>query len=392
MTPLQIVLAALISIGIPAVFLLIIYTLDLYASRTFRLVMVSFVWGAVGAVGFAYVVNSYVVMPLIRTLRLDYVWLYVALAPIVEEILKSLALLYVSRQTDFTYFVDGAIYGFAAGIGFSIMENFIYVLQNPQAGIALALIRGFSTCLMHGTAAALVGVAVGRFRFQRNPQRLLALGGGWLAAIVLHASFNAVSKADLVPPGLTMPLAVALGLAGVGLIATFISWGLREEGRWMLETLDRKVNVSAAEARAARSIASLDEVLEPVAAQFPHKAEQVEALVLFQAQLGIKRKILQRLDDADLRRKLQREIDQMQIEMERLRREVGAYVMVYVRSVFPEGAFNLWSNLESVALKSGQPDLQRWAAMLTTRQTAPAQRSIFGSIRERGEGSRPDGA
>lgn len=386
MNPVQIILASLIAFGIPAIFLLIIYTLDLYASRTFKLVMICFGWGAVGGLGLAYLFNTYVALPMIHRMRLDYIWLYVAFAPVAEEILKSLSLFYVSRQKDFTYFVDGAIYGFAAGIGFSIVENFLYVQQNPQMGVPLALVRGFSTCLMHGTAAALVGAAMGRFRFKRGSSQLLALGGGWLAAILLHAAFNAISKAGLVPQGLVTPLAVAIGLAGVGLIAFFISWGLREEGQWMLETLNRTVNVSAAEARAAQAIATIDELLEPIAQQFPQKAEDVEALVLRQAQLGIKRKILGQLDDAEMKADLALEIEQMQAEMERLRKEIGAYVMVYVRSVFPEGALNVWSNLETAALRYSTEDLNRWTGLLSGEQRETPQRNIFGSLQRANAG------
>jgi RsiW-degrading membrane proteinase PrsW (M82 family) len=382
-------LAGLVAFGIPAIFLLIIYTLDLYASRTFRLVMICFAWGAVGGLGLAYLFNTYVAVPLIRNLRLDYLWLYVVFAPVAEEILKSLSLFYVSRQKDFTYFVDGAIYGFAAGIGFSIVENFLYVQQNPQMGIPLALVRGFSTCLMHGTAAALVGAAVGRFRFQRGSKQILALVGGWLAAILLHAAFNAISKAGLVPQGMVTPLAVVIGLAGVGLIAFFISWGLQEEGHWMLETLNRKVNVSAAEARAAQSIATIDELLEPIAQQFPNKAEQVETLVLRQAQLGIKRKVFEQLEQTEMKEALAGEIEHMQAEMERLREEIGAYVMIYVRSVFPEGAMNVWANLETAALTYDAADLKTWTSRLSGEADAPAKRNIFGSLQEAQRGTPP---
>lgn len=383
MTPLQVFLAGLIAIGIPGIFLLIIYTLDLYASRTFRLVLICFLWGAIGGLGLAYLFNTHVVVPLIRQIRLDYLWLYVVFAPIAEEILKSLSLLYVSRQTDFTYFVDGAIYGFAAGIGFSITENFLYVQQNPRMGIPLALIRGFSTCLMHGTAAALVGAAIGRFRFQRSSGKALALGGGWLSAILLHAIFNAISKTDLVPAGLVTPLAVVVGLGGVVVIAVFISRGLREEGKWLLETLNRQVNVSAAEARAAQSIATLDELLEPIVQQFPQKAEKVQALVLQQAQMGIKRKVFQQLTDEGLKVKLEEEIAQLQAAMEKLRKEIGPYVMVYVRSVFPEGALNVWSRLEPAVIRSSPEDLQRWTARLSTKESSTsARRNIFNSISE----------
>jgi hypothetical protein len=230
---------------------------------------------------------------------------------------------------------------------------------------------------MHGTAAGLVGAAVGRLRFQRKSSRGVAVVGGALAAIVLHAAFNAVSQLDLVGDALITPVAVGIGLLGVGLIATFINRGLQEEGEWMVETLDRKVNVTAAEARAARSFATIDELLRPIAEQFPDKAEQVESLLLRQAQLGIKRKVLQKVEAPATRAKLEADVATLQGEMEDLRRQIGPYVMIYVRSVFPEGAFNIWNNLELAAARNGPADLQRWAERLQPKPDAPPARNIF---------------
>ncbi len=382
----QIFLAALIAGGIPLIFLFVIYALDLYASRTFRLVLACFAWGAIGGVGLAYLFNTHVSVPFIQRHHLDMLLLYVLFAPIAEEVFKSLVLFPVSRHRDFTYFVDGAIYGFASGIGFSIVENFLYISETSRAAILLALIRAFSTCLMHGAAAALVGVAIGRFRFQRGVHRWMAIAGGWLAAILLHAFFNTIGQASFVSLGLVTPLSVAIGLLGVSLIAFFINRGLREEGQWMLETLDRQVAVSGAEARAAQSFASLDELLAPLAATFPEKAAQIEALVLHQAKFGIKRKIFQQLESPEARARLQQELDDMQAEMERLRRQIGSYAMIYVRSVFPEGRVNVWSNLELLVRNDQPADVVRWTDLLTAKTPpeggAPPTRSIFGRLGE----------
>ncbi len=391
----QIFLAALIAGGIPLIFLFIIYALDLYASRTFRLVLACFAWGAIGGVGLAYLFNTRVAVPLILRYRLDMLLLYIAFAPVAEELFKALSLIPVSRHRDFTYFVDGAIYGFAAGIGFSITENFLYINQTPHSAILLALVRAFSTCLMHGTAAALVGAAVGRFRFQRGAHRGLSVIGGWLAAILLHALFNAIGQANLVGPNLITPLSVAIGLLGVGLIAFFINQGLHEEGRWMLETLNRQVAVSGAEARAAKAFASLDELLEPLAATFPEKAEQVEALILHQAKLGIKRKIHQQLEASEAKMRLEQELAEMQAEMERLRKQIGSYAMIYVRSVFPEGGLDVWSNLELVVRHDQPADVARWTDLLTTKETAdapPPARNIFGRLGEAQQQKQRDAA
>ena len=379
----QTILAVVIAAGIPALFLLLIYTLDLYASRAFRLVVLCFGWGAVGAFGLAYLTNTYAGLPLGRTLKVDpQLFLVIAFAPVVEEIAKSLSLFYVSRRSEFTYFVDGAIYGFAAGIGFSIIENFLYLSVNPGIGIALALTRAFSTCLMHGTAAGLVGTVVGRFRFRRHSGRRLALVGGWAAAVLLHAFFNGISRVAPLAELAAVALAVAIGLAGVGLIALFINLGLREERQWLGETLNRQVGVTAAEARAAQAYGNLDEVLKPIAQQFPQKAEQVEILLLQQAQMGIKRKVEQRLDDPKLKEQLAQEIAQLRAEMERLRKEIGPYVMAYVRSVFPEGALDVWARLELVAAQTGPTDLKRWAEMLSAGEGRSTSRDIFARLKE----------
>ena len=385
MNLLQTVLAVLIAAGTPAAFLLLIYTLDLYASRTFRLVVLCFGWGAVGAFGLSYLLNTYVGLPLGRALGATnpYLLLTVAIAPVIEETAKSLSLFYVSRRSEFTYFVDGAIYGFAAGIGFSIIENFLYLSQNPGMGIPLALIRSFSTCLMHGTASGLVGAAVGRFRFRRRSGQGLGMAGGWLAAILLHAFFNGISRAPALSESLTTIVAVGIGLAGVGLIGFFINLGLQEERQWLAETLDRQVGVTAAESRMVQSYASLDEFLQPIIKQFPREAEQVEAFLLRQAQLGIKRKVQQRVSDPKLQEQLGQEIAQLQAEMNQIRRDVGVYVMSYVRSVFPDEALPIWSRLEHLAAQGGSADLQRWAQMLTTETSGPPRQGIFARLQER---------
>jgi len=384
-SPFNTALAMIISIGPPAVFLVLIYTLDLYASRTFKLVLGCSIWGASGAFGLALLVNTYLSPHLARAIGVDpHLFLTMAFAPIVEEIAKSLILISLSRSLKFTYFVDGAIYGFATGIGFSIIENFLYISQNPAIGVALALTRAFSTCLMHGTAAGLVGVALGWFRLHRRSGRWTGLISGWAIAITLHVIFNAVVSAAPLGETAIAVLAVGIGLTGVGAIVLFIFLGLREQRTWMSEMLDHRVGVTAAEARAVQSYGDqLDELLKPIAEQFPRKATQVRKLILLQAQLGIKRKVLQKIDDPKMHAGLERDIARLQQEMEQLRKDVGLCVMTYVRSVFPADALDIWSRMELLAACSGPPDMQQWAEMLTAETIGPSVRSIFTAVQQR---------
>lgn len=375
------IIALLISAGIPALFLILIYTLDFYASRTFRLVLISSAWGAIGGFTLSLLTNTFVAPHLARRLTLDPRFLLVVLiAPVVEEIIKSLFIFYISRQPEFTYFVDGAIYGFASGIGFSITENFLYVSQTPHIGIGLALTRSFSTCLMHGTATALVGAAVGRFRFKRLSRRRIALVGGWVAAILLHALFNGVAWTTLTTGTLGTLMSVVIGLMGAALIVIFILMGLREEREWLAETLNREVGVTPAERRAAQAYGDVEEILQPIVKQFPRQAEQVETMLLKQAQIGIKRKVQQQVDDPKLRARLNQEILEMQEEMERLRDEVGWGVMAYVRCVFPEGAADIWSCMQHLTVANDPEALERWEEMLRSDEEPTPDRNIFVSL------------
>jgi hypothetical protein len=149
--------------------------------------------------------------------------------------------------------------------------------------------------------------------------------------------------------------------------------------------------VTGAEVRAAQAYATIDEVLRPIAEQFPDQTEQVETLLLHQAQMGIKRKVQQEVDDPKLQEKLGEEVARLKSEMEQLRAEIGPYIMVYVRSVFPEGLLDVWSKLEVLAAQSGPPDVQRWADMLDAKTSTAPARDIFGRLRE-AESAAPDDA
>ncbi|MCP5087475.1 MAG: PrsW family intramembrane metalloprotease, partial [Rhodobacteraceae bacterium] len=174
----------IIATALPLVVLYLIYRLDLYATGSFQLVMACFVWGIASLAMALFLANR---------LTLDWGWVnqqtltrYVA--PVSEELLKALFLIFLVRRAQFTYFVDGAIYGFAVGMGFAIIENALYLSKTPD--VSLAMSRVISTNLMHATATSMVGIALGRARFHRAGGRFLWLLAGLATAIAIHAGFN----------------------------------------------------------------------------------------------------------------------------------------------------------------------------------------------------------
>ncbi len=343
----MIVLAYLLAILLPLLFLYIIYAQDLYGQGRFGYILLAFGWG-LAAFGASYGLNLLIGDALFPLLGLpsprsrwsggqSLVWMVVLVAPVVEEVLKSLVLLLLSRRM--TYFVDGALYGFAAGIAFSILENVLIYLPHARGEGAgwLALMRAFSTCLMHGSASALVGTAIGRFRYGHGGRRALSLVLGWGAAILLHMGFNRLSYTAV--PGLGILLgALGIGIGGGVLIIFFIRWGLAEEKRWLGETLGLGVGVTQKEVSLVQRYEQIDGLLEPVWERFgfeEEKLEQVAAFLLKQGQLGIKRKARSMTTDLAEQGRLDEEISGLQEEMERIRRQVGTYIMMCVRSILP---------------------------------------------------------
>jgi RsiW-degrading membrane proteinase PrsW (M82 family) len=369
----MLIVAGLSAILLPLLFLYIIYALDLYSSGSFRTVAVCFAWGFV-AFGLAYILNTgvkeQVLEQRLHINRFQSITLTVVLvAPIVEEIVKSLILIFYGRRPDFTYFVDGAIYGFAVGIGFSIVENLFYLTQADSAsqGPVLAISRSFSTCLMHGSASALVGVSIGRFRYGHGRTRVLSAILGWGAAIALHSAFNRVVEFW---DGAALLLgAVGLGIGGMVLIALFIRWGLAEERRWIEETLGIGLGVTNKEKALVQDMQNLDELLKPIVERFGReKADLVEDFLVKQAQLGIKQKSSELATESRLKDQVKVQVETLQDEMDDIRRKVGVYCMTYVRSIYPPESVMLWSNLEQLVAEAQQRPVQfdMWSKLQTT--------------------------
>ena len=335
------ILAFVIAFVIPLLSLYLIYKLDLYKTGEFRMVLTCFISGAV-AFWMASLINS----TTYSRGWVDRMDIIRYSAPIVEEILKGLLLWFLVRRPKFTYFVEGAVYGFAAGVGFAIFENYQYILGAGGAGFGVAISRVISTNLMHATTTSLLGIALGYARFERLPRLVLVSLAGMLAAILVHMGFN--NLVTRVTSGLLLVYAAACGLAGASLIAFIIQRGLKEEKAWIEEKLGMADRVTRGEAAVVQHIEKMDEILEPLAERFGEKkAAQIERFLITQARLGILRKSLDKLSDERMKRSVDEQMNKLRLEMDVARRDVGSYAMLYLRHTFPDDSSPLWGRLES---------------------------------------------
>jgi RsiW-degrading membrane proteinase PrsW (M82 family) len=111
-------------------------------------------------------------------------------SPWIEESLKAVVLVFLVRTRRVGLPVDAGIAGFAIGTGFGLVENLYYLASRPDTALAVQVIRGFATAIMHGgtaTVLAMISVTL----YERRPSGGLHLMlPGFLAAVALHAGFN----------------------------------------------------------------------------------------------------------------------------------------------------------------------------------------------------------
>ena len=213
-------------------FLAIVWWLDRYHREPVWLLALTFLWGAVGGV-FGAVVGSVVldagarllVLPVASMLGSDADALHavlgtVAIAPLVEEPSKALFLLYVVWNRHFDNMTDGFVYGAAAGLGFGMTENLVYFVSVSDDALlwgSTVVVRTFYSAVMHATASAIVGAALGFARF-RGCLAILVCGGlGLGLAMAVHALWNGLlmmgqiqgSTAPYVADMVLFPLEVA---------------------------------------------------------------------------------------------------------------------------------------------------------------------------------------
>ena len=170
----------------PVVFFLVaLVYLDSYKLVSMRAVVAVVGCGLLVA-GLCYAVNAF----LLRATALDVESYTRYLGPVVEELGKGLVIVALIRMHRIGFLVDAAIFGFAVGTGFAIVENVYYQLLIPDAGIGTWVVRGFGTAIMHGgTTAIFAMMGLAMLERARTPAAV-ALLPGFALAVTLHAAFN----------------------------------------------------------------------------------------------------------------------------------------------------------------------------------------------------------
>ena len=181
----NVLLPALVGLLPVLCFLGALLYLDSYKLVKLREVIAVVACGSVVA-GASYAINAEV----LDLVEIEFKIFSRYVAPVTEELLKGLLIVVLIRAHRIGFLVDAAIFGFAIGTGFSMVENLYYLHLFPDARIGTWIVRGFGTAIMHGGATAIFAVMGLAMLDRSRGAHWHAYLPGLVVAAVLHSAFN----------------------------------------------------------------------------------------------------------------------------------------------------------------------------------------------------------
>jgi RsiW-degrading membrane proteinase PrsW (M82 family) len=213
------------------VFLAVLILIDSFKLVRFRATVQAIVVGCAVAV-ICYLINATLAEAL--TITSGSYSRYIA--PLVEELLKSVLLVFLVRTRRIGFMVDAAIFGFAVGAGFAFIENIYYLQALSHEPITTWVVRGFGTAVMHGATTAIFGI-LGRVLADRWGDRNLATFlPGLAAAAVLHSTFNHF----ILPPVISTALVLVVFPT---IVIIIFNRSERATQRWLGSGLDSELEL-----------------------------------------------------------------------------------------------------------------------------------------------------
>lgn len=209
MTPLIIALAPVVAI------IIYVYTRDLYDKEPKRLLIISFVLGAVGSIIVTTIL--YILLDILFPEFDDHsVWQQFIKAFFVvgtfEEFSKYIMVRYFAQpRKAFDEPYDGIIYAVMVSMGFAATENIFYVLEG---GLPTAILRAFTAIPAHATFGVLMGYFMGKAKFKGNRAKFNLIGLS--LAIFFHGAYDFFLFINFIPGisgGAIVSLIVALILS-----------------------------------------------------------------------------------------------------------------------------------------------------------------------------------
>ncbi|MFC4721807.1 PrsW family intramembrane metalloprotease [Geojedonia litorea] len=187
-----------------------IYIKDKYEKEPKRLLLMSFVFGAIVSIIITTIL--YLGFDILLPLKNDHsIWQQFVKAFFVvalsEEFSKYVIVRYVSQpRRAFNEPFDGIIYAVMVSMGFAATENIFYVIVG---GYEVAVLRAFTAVPAHATFAILMGYYMGKAKFAKNRTLMNFTGLG--LAVFFHGAYDFFLFIDFIP-GVWIGAFISLGV------------------------------------------------------------------------------------------------------------------------------------------------------------------------------------
>jgi protease PrsW len=238
-------------------------------------------------------------------------------APVTEEIIKIAFVFYLIRARKVGFMVDAAIFGFAVGTGFAIVENIFYLNSLQDPGLLTWLIRGMGTAVMHGGTTAIAAIITKDMHETREwPSWVKALPG-LLAAILIHGLYN-----QFILPPLTAMLLILLTLPP--LIYFIFKRSEQHTREWLGQGLDHDVELLQLIMAGNLSDSRLGNYLESLMNMFegPVMADLLGYLRIY-LELSLKAKGILMMKECGIMPELDPELQAQLVELNFLEESIG---------------------------------------------------------------------
>jgi len=166
------------------------FLLTLVLMDSYKLVGVRWVLGTIAFGGITAALSYFIHTGVLDAFQISFTSYSRYVSPFIEETLKGAIIVMLLYRNRIGFLVDAAIFGFAVGAGFAVIEN-IYMLEIlPITDVRVWIIRGFGTAMMHGAATAILAVSYRALIRRKDRSPVVAFLPGLVTASVVHSVYN----------------------------------------------------------------------------------------------------------------------------------------------------------------------------------------------------------
>ncbi len=167
------------------IFLAVLIFLDSFKLVKLRIILITIAIGGLVALASMFINKGFLTYLPVSVLAFSQY-----ISPLIEESLKAIFPVYLLKSKRIGFMVDGAIFGFAVGAGFALIENIYYLSALDNQNLLLWIIRGFGTAVMHGGTTAAMTILSKYLSERYKNEKLLIFFPGLIIAYVIHSFFN----------------------------------------------------------------------------------------------------------------------------------------------------------------------------------------------------------